>query len=69
MENISKKLYNVIAKHIFTAYKTYSESYNTVIILAENKEIARQKAQKYFQTFFVTVSELNTTQEEEIYKI
>lgn len=64
-----EKLYNIITKHIFTAYKTYSENYNTIVILADNKEIAKQKAQKYFQTLFVTVSELNTTQEEGIYKI
>lgn len=69
MENISKKLYNFIDVHIFAAYKTYSESYNTVIIFADNKEMARQKAQKYFQTIFITVSELNETQEEGIYEI
>ena len=69
MGTINKEAYNIIAKHIFTAYKTYSENYNTIVILADNKEITRQKAQKYFQTLFVTVSELNTTQEEGLYKI
>lgn len=65
----NKEAYNIIAKHIFTAYKTYSENYNTIVILADNKEIAKQKAQKYFQTPFVTVSGLNTTEEEGLYKI
>lgn len=65
----SKEAYNIIAKHIFIVYKTYSENYNTIIILADNKEIAKQKAQKYFQTLFVTVSKLNITQEEGLYKI
>lgn len=65
----NKEAYNIIAKHIFTAYKTYSENYNTIIIFADNKEIARQKAQKYFQTLFITVSELKITQKEGVYKI
>lgn len=65
----NKKAYDTIAKHIFTAYKTYSETNNMIIIFADNKEAAKQKALKYFQTLFVTVSELNVTQEEEVYKI
>lgn len=58
-----------ITKHIFAAYKTYSESCNIIIIFADNKEVATQKAQKYFQTVFVTILGLNTTQEEGLYKI
>lgn len=65
----NKGAYNIISEHIFAAYKTYSENYNTIIILAENKEIAKQKAQKYFKTLFVTVSELYKTKECGLYKI
>jgi hypothetical protein len=40
--------YAVISKHLFVASRRYSEDFRPVIILAENIDDAKEKAQKHF---------------------
>lgn len=58
-----KEAYNIIAKHMFVAYRTYDINCNSVIILADTLTEAEEKAKKHFNSIFVTVSKLTETQE------
>ena len=64
-----KEVYNIIAKHIFAVYKTYTEDFNPLIILADTKEEAKEKAIKHFSTNFVTICKLKSENENGVYSI
>ena len=64
-----KEAYSIIAKHIFIAYKTYSEDFNSLIILADTKDEAKEKAVKHFSTSFVTICKLKSENENGVYSI
>lgn len=64
-----KEAYSIIAKHIFAAYKTYEEDFNPLIILADTKEEAKEKAIKHFNITFVTICTLKSENENGVYSI
>lgn len=64
-----KEAYGIIVKHVFVAYKTYSKDFNPLIILADTKEEAKEKAIKCFNTNFVTICKLKSENENGVYSI
>jgi hypothetical protein len=44
----SEQAYGIIAKHIFVAYRKYSEEFKPVLVLADNLDDATEKAKRYF---------------------
>lgn len=68
MISSTEKAYKTIAKHIFLAHFKY-ESTKEIIILADNIDEARRKAQKFFGLDFVTVRAINRTDDPQIYEI
>lgn len=61
--------YCTIAKHIFVAYKIYTENFDLLIILADNEDEAKEKAIKYFDTTFVTICKLKSENKNGVYSI
>lgn len=61
--------YRTIGKHLFAAYRRYSENFDPVIILADNPEDARERAKEYFDTCFFAVAPLKQSHIGQVYKI
>ena len=59
--------YRVVAKHIFLAHLKY-ESSREIIILADDIDEARQKAQNFFGLSSVTVRAVDPTDDAQIYE-
>lgn len=64
MEDFNK----VVAKHIFLAHFKY-ESSREIIILADDIDEARQKAQNFLGLSSVTVRAVNSTDDAQIYEL
>ncbi len=62
------KAYQIIAKHIFLAHLKY-ESSREIIILADDIDEARQKAQNFLGLSSVTVRAVNSTDDAQIYEL
>lgn len=61
--------YRTIGKHLFAAYRRYSENFDPVIILADNPEDARERAKEYFDTCFFAVAPLKQSHVGQVYEI
>ena len=61
--------YRTIGKHLFAAYRRYSEDFNPVIILADNLEDAKKRAKEYFDTCSLMVAPLRQSHIGQVYKI
>ena len=61
--------YRTIGKHLFAAYRRYSEDFNPVIILADNLEDAKKRAKEYFDTCFFIVAPLKWSRIGQVYEI
>ena len=61
--------YRTIGKHLFAAYRRYSEDFNPVIILADNLEDAKKRAKEYFDTCFFAVAPLRQSHIGQVYEI
>lgn len=62
-------VYRTIGKHLFAAYRRYSEDFNPVIILADNLEDAKKQAKKYFDTCPLMVAPLRQSHIGQVYEI
>lgn len=60
--------YHVVGKHIYTAFRMYTGSHQ-IIILADNKEEARQKAVSFLGVSTVVVRRITQTKDPQIYEI
>lgn len=60
--------YGVIGKHIFTAHRKY-EGNRWIIILANNFEDARKKAEAFFGSTSVQVNLVASTGDPQVYEI
>lgn len=61
--------YRVVAKHIFVARLAYSIRPIYLIVLADNVEEARAKAEKYFSSRNIVVLPLMATHIPNVYEI
>ena len=61
--------YRTIGKHLFAAYRRYSEDFNPIIILADNLEDAKKQAKEYFDTRFFIVAPLKQSHIGQVYEI
>ena len=60
--------YRMVAKHIFLSHFKH-ESSREIIILADNIDEARQKAQNFLGLSSVTVREIDPTDNPQIYEL
>lgn len=68
MISSTEEAYKTIAKHIFLAHFKY-ESTKKIIILADDIEEARRKAQKFLGLHSVTVRAVGQTNDPQIYEL
>lgn len=54
-------------KNIYIAHRKY-EGEKEIIVLADDACEAEQKAQKFFETIFVSVAKLIPTEDSQVYK-
>lgn len=59
-----KEAYQIISKHVFAVWRTYAESDTVRIVMANDKEDALKKAQKYYGTSLVSISPLEAVTED-----
>lgn len=62
------KAYRIVAKHIFLAHFKH-ESSKEIIILADDIDEARQKAQNFFEQNSVIVRAVEPTDDAQIYEL
>ena len=61
--------YRIVAKHIFLAHFKHESSREIIIILADNIDEARQKAQNFLGLSSVTVRAIDPTDDPQIYEL
>ena len=69
---MNKEAYSALSKHVFVAYRTYSEDRdNDMIIIAEDKKEAQKIASRYFDDSgrFITVRQIAPTSHEQVYEM
>lgn len=62
-----KKAYQIIAKHIYIGYRTYTSEKQDIIILADDLESAKLKASEFFNSSLITVKPVTSTADYQIY--
>lgn len=67
--------YRTIGKHIFEAHRIFTPEGQRIIILADNLEEAKKKAENFYgfssfsSDYFISVTEVIPTEDAQIYKI
>ena len=60
------KAYKTVSKHVFIAYRAYTEDSKEIIIIADSYDIAKKKAEEYFGLSSIIVHGIKAISENDV---